>query len=337
MSRSLRVGIVVAAVAVVLSVVAFACTRNYYDNHRYHNNHYHTTQPRVTEPQLPPNNGNYPYQQNGVNVPMNARPARSPSPEILRGDLPQREAKIAQPNHTLPTTKIEHSYGVPQDGKPHQISIDNQTFFDNHPEYYAVAYDNVSTNKVLYLTFDCGYENGNTAKILDVLRDKDVPAAFFCTTDHFKQAPDLITRMIEEGHIVGNHSNTHASFSGLTRTQMTEEVIAADNYLREHFGYSSPFFRYPCGNYSESALDAVASLGFSNIFWSSSYADWDTNAQKGGQYALDTMMARLHPGAIILLHSVSADNAAAMADFIDGARAQGYTFQELTNLPMFHA
>jgi len=252
--------------------------------------------------------------------------------------LPTREVKIDQPNHTLPTTKIEHAYGVPQDGKPHQISVDNQRFFDAHPEYQAIAYDNVTTDeKVLYLTFDCGYENGNTAKILDVLHEKEVPAAFFCTTDHFKQAPELITRMIAEGHIVGNHSNTHAAFSGLTRTQMAEEVITADNYLRENFGYTAPFFRYPCGSYHESALEAVASLGFANVFWSSSYADWDTNAQKGGQYARDTVLGRLHPGAIILLHSVSADNAAAMADIIDGARAQGYVFRELTSLPALNA
>jgi peptidoglycan-N-acetylmuramic acid deacetylase len=118
---------------------------------------------------------------------------------------------------------------------------------------------------------------------------------------------------------------------------MAREVLAADNYLRTHFGYSAPFFRFPRGEYSESALQAVASLGFTSVFWSSSYADWDVNAQKGAQHALSTVMARLHPGTILMLHSVSSDNAAAMAQIIDQARAQGYVFRELTELSIFHS
>jgi len=255
--------------------------------------------------------------------------------------MPERPIEIAEPNHSLPTTKIEHSYGIAKNGQPHQISIDNQNFFDTHPEYAAIAYDTQAmqpgAEKTLYLTFDCGYENGNTAIVLDVLKEKNVKAAFFCTTDQLRTAPEIVARMINEGHIVGNHSHTHASFPSLTRTQMAEEIITADNYLRTHYGYSAPFFRYPKGEYNESSLEAVASLGFTNVFWSSSYADWDTNAQKGGQYALDTVISRLHPGAILLLHSVSSDNAKAMADIIDEAQALGYVFRELTELPIFHS
>ena len=264
-----------------------------------------------------------------LTVPAGAKAERPP--------LPKR--KIESPGkHSLPTKKIEHAYGVPKDGRPHQISIDNQRFFDQHPEYKAVAFDSRAmqpgAEKSLYLTFDCGYENGYTAKILDVLQEKEVPAAFFCTLDHFKTAPEIVNRMIDEGHIVGNHSTTHASFATLTPQRMAEEVLTADNYLRETFGYTSPFFRYPSGEYNETALRTVADLGFANVFWSSSYADWDVNSQKGGAYARDTMLSRLHPGAIILLHSVSADNAAAMAEIIDQARAQGYVFRDLMNLPI---
>jgi peptidoglycan-N-acetylmuramic acid deacetylase len=254
-----------------------------------------------------------------------------------RPPLPKR--KIESPGkHGLSTKKIEHAYGVPKDGNPHQISMDNQHFFNQHPQYNAVAYDirtmQPGAEKSLYLTFDCGYENGYTAKILDVLRDKEVPAAFFCTLDHLKTAPDIVNRMIDEGHIVGNHSTTHASFATLSPERMTEEVLIADNYLRETFGYTAPYFRYPCGEYNEQALRTVADLGYASVFWSSSYADWNVNTQRGGAYARDTMLARLHPGAIILLHSVSADNAAAMAEIIDQARAQGYVFRDLDSLPL---
>jgi len=283
--------------------------------------------------------------------PVAVSPAGFPSREILRGSpdsssgthtglrpLPARALAVADPNNSrhLPTTKVEHAYGVAQNETPHQISIDFQNFFELKG-YAAVAYDKLTKEKVLYLTFDCGYENGNTAIILDVLRDKNVKAAFFCTVDEMKGAPEIVARMINEGHIVGNHSVKHPSFAGIDRTRMAQEVIGADNYLRENFGYSAPFFRFPMGEYNESALDAVASLGFTSVFWSAAYADWDVNAQKGARYALDTVLSRIHPGAILLLHSVSADNAAAMADIIDGARAMGYAFRNLTELPQLNS
>jgi len=366
MSRKVKIGLLVLGLVVVLAA-AFGCGRNNNPGppHVTTTEHF-TTQPLPPVPSVPtpPNDGEtttdhyYTYPHDGTTyqyeytVPANAGTA--PLPEILRGAqdnaaqtftglraLPERPVTIVQPNSALPTKKIEYSYGVAKNGQPHQISLDNQRFFDAHPEYAAVAYDTAAMQpggeKTLYLTFDCGYENGNTAIVLDVLKEKNVPAAFFCTVDELKSAPEIVARMINEGHIVGNHSVSHPSFSGISRTKMAEEVIGADNYLRTHFGYSAPFFRYPKGDYNESALEAVASLGFSNIFWSSSYADWDTNAQKGPQYALETVMSRLHPGAIILLHSVSSDNAQAMPSIIDQAREQGYVFRELTDLPLFRS
>jgi len=283
--------------------------------------------------------------------PAAGTPAAAPSSEILRGapdpdaktftgltPLPVRKIAVEDPGNSrgLPVKKIAHAYGVAKDGIPHQISVDNQNFFDSR-HYAAVAYDNrTQDEKVLYLTFDCGYENGNTAKILDVLLEKQVPAAFFCTVDEMKSAPEIVARMISEGHIVGNHSVKHPSFCDIDRARMAQEVLGADNYLRENFGYSAPFFRFPKGEYSECALDAVASMGFTSVFWSCSYSDWDTSRQKGAQYALDTVLARIHPGAVILLHSVSSDNAAAMAQIIDGARELGYVFRDLTRLPLFN-
>ena len=231
----------------------------------------------------------------------------------------------------LSTEKISHAYGVAKNGKPHQISVDSQKLFTSK-KFKAVTYDVKNQDKVLYLTFDCGYDNGYTDKILDTLKQKKVKAAFFCTVDEMKSAPDVIARMIKEGHIVGNHSTTHPSFDEISRSEMTKEIQNCDNYLRKNFGYTSKYFRFPKGDYSECALELVGSLGFVSVFWSLSYADWDTKAQKGGDYAFEKVTSRLHPGAVILLHAVSSDNAEAMGRIIDYAREQGYEFKSLEDL-----
>lgn len=241
--------------------------------------------------------------------------------------------QVSDPENSrgLATEKISHSYGVAKDGQPHQISVDSQKFFESG-KFKAVIYDTKSQSKVLYLTFDCGYDNGYTDKILDTLKEKNVKAAFFCTVDEMKSAPDVIARMIKEGHIVGNHSTTHPCFDEISRSEMAKEIEDCDNYLRKNFGYTSKYFRFPKGEYSECALELVGSLGFTSVFWSLSYADWDTSAQKGADYAFEKVTARLHSGAIILLHAVSSDNAAAMSRIIDYAREQGYDFKSLDEL-----
>lgn len=218
-----------------------------------------------------------------------------------------------------------HSYGVSTYGKPHEISVNFQKLYD---KYNALCLD-TSGKKVIYLTFDCGYENGCTEKILNVLKEKNVPAAFFVTLPYLKSAPEVAARMILEGHVVGNHSDTHPNFSTITRTQMAKEIENVDNYLRTHFGYSSCYFRFPQGAYSESALDLVNNAGYTSVFWSSAYADWDTNNLKGKDYAFETVTSRLHPGCVLLLHAVSQDNADALGDIIDYAREQGYEFRQL--------
>lgn len=233
----------------------------------------------------------------------------------------------------LSTKKREHSYGVAKDGKPHNISVSAQQYFES-TGYRAICYDTKSTEKVLYLTFDCGWENGCTGKVLDTLKEKNVPSAFFCTLDHIKSTPDLIRRMIDEGHIVGNHSMKHPNFAEISRERMIKEIVGCNDYLQENFGYTSDFFRFPEGAYNEVALEAVDSLGMTSVFWSCAYADWDVNNTKGKQYAFDTVTSRLHPGAIILLHSVSPDNAEALGDIIDWARNNGYVFRSLNDIKM---
>ncbi len=235
-----------------------------------------------------------------------------------------------QNNRGLSTAKIAHSFGVAENGKPHEISVESQKYFEEK-KFDAITYD-TRGEKVLYLTFDCGYENGNTEIILDVLKEKNVKAAFFCTLTNIKSSPKLMARIINEGHILGNHSANHLCFDEISREEMAKEVEDCDNYLRENFGYTSPYFRFPKGEYSDSALDLVNSIGFKCVFWSLAYNDWNTDRQKGGDYAFETVTARLHPGAIILLHSVSSDNAQAMGRIIDYARSQGYTFKTLNDL-----
>ncbi len=241
--------------------------------------------------------------------------------------LPEITLSVIDPENLrgLSTSGVNHSYGVSKGGEPHHISVDNQKIYE---KYGGICLD-TSGKKCIYLTFDCGYENGYTEIILDALKEKNVTAAFFITMDYAKTAPEIVARMINEGHIVGNHSTTHANFSNISRLEMAEEIETLDNYLRVKFGYSSNFFRFPEGTYSESALDLVQNCGYKSVFWSSAYADWDANAIKGAQYALDTVTSRLHPGCVLLLHAVSPDNANAMADIIDKAKSQGYEFKAL--------
>lgn len=242
-------------------------------------------------------------------------------------------SKPANQSSGLSRKKREHSYGVAKDGKPHSISVDAQKYFESLGTK-AFCLDTKTEEKVLYLTFDCGWENGCTSIILDTLKEKNVPAAFFCTLDHIDAEPELIRRMIDEGHIVGNHSANHPDFSQISREKMTSEIKECENRLISDFGYTPAFFRYPEGAYNEDSLDLVDSLGYKTAFWSCAYADWDVDNPKGGDYAFETVTARLHPGAVILLHSVSPDNAEALGRIIDYAREQGYEFRALTDFPV---
>ena len=246
------------------------------------------------------------------------------------GALDKITYTATDPDNTkgLSTKKISHSHGPASGGKAHYTVVEFQKKLE---KYQAFTLD-TSGEKVLYLTFDCGYEHENlTSKVLDVLKEKGVSATFFCTLDHIKKETDLIARMIKEGHIVGNHSTTHPSFATINRSKMAKEIEETENYLRENFGYAAKYFRFPAGEYNESALELISSLGYSSVFWSVAYDDWDTSKVRGKDYAIEKVMSRLHPGAIILLHSVSKDNAEALGEIIDKAREQGYRFESIMN------
>lgn len=253
----------------------------------------------------------------------------TPDPSYKSGFAPLKKITYKASDATgLSTEKISHSHGPASGGKAHHTVLEMQKAME---KYKAFTVD-TSGEKVLYLTFDCGYEYENlTSRVLDVLKEKGVTATFFCTLDHIRREHDLIARMIKEGHIVGNHSATHPSFANISRDKMAKEIEETENYLRENFGYAAKYFRFPAGEYTESALEAISFLGYRSVFWSVAYDDWDTSKIRGKSYATEKVMSRLHPGAVILLHSVSKDNAEALSDIIDMARQQGYRFESIEN------
>lgn len=239
---------------------------------------------------------------------------------------------VIDPENSRGLSNEKHGYGfgVAKNGQPHSISVNNQKTFDSMENVDALALDTVSQDSRMYLTFDCGYEYNNlTADILDTLKEKDVKAAFFITLSYAKSNPELVQRMIDEGHIVGNHSATHPVFPDISRTKMAHEIYRVDEYLQEKFNYKSRYFRFPTGAYSENALELVTSVGYKSVFWSLAYADYDVDKQMGSEKAFNTVTSRFHSGAVILLHAISEDNAAVLGDVIDKARAEGYTFKTL--------
>ena len=181
-------------------------------------------------------------------------------------------------------------------------------------------------NKNVYLTFDCGYENGYTHWILDALKEREVKAVFFLTHGFAKENWQIVERMIREGHTVGGHSVKHKSFPSQTLEQTREEIVSVDRLIYAEHGYKMSYFRFPMGQYSERQIAAVYALGYKSVFWSFAYVDYEVNKQPSQTTALNTMTGRLHNGAIYLLHAISKSNALVLGTFIDRARAEGYQF-----------
>ena len=255
-------------------------------------------------------------------------------------EVGEYDVNDAENSRGLSNKKEGFGFGVAKDGKPHQISVDNQARFDKMSDVKALALDTVSTDKRMYLTFDCGYEyeyKGQklTPLILDTLKEKNTKAAFFVTLSFIKSNPETVHRMIDEGHIVGNHSATHPVFPDISRTKMAEELYKVDEYLQKHFNYKTDYFRFPTGANSYNALELVTSVGYKSIFWSVAYGDYDTENQMGAEKAFQTVTSRFHPGAVILLHASSIDNVNILSDVIDEAEKQGYELKTLDDYKGF--
>ena len=192
------------------------------------------------------------------------------------------------------------------------------------------------TQKELYLTFDEGYEHGFTSRILDTLQEKKVPAAFFVTKPYIKEHPDLCKRMIEEGHIVANHTAKHKNSVELTDDEFRRELQDTAAFFKEATGYDmGMYFRFPAGVYSARTLSLANDLGYKTIFWSLAFVDWEVNNQPGKQAAFNSVTNYVHNGCIILLHAVSESNTLALGDIIDHLHSQGYSFKSLDELPAF--
>lgn len=200
-------------------------------------------------------------------------------------------------------------------------------------QYNAFYMDNTRPKK-LYLTFDEGYENGYTSVILDTLKEKQVTAAFFITGPYAQNQQELVRRMIDEGHIVGNHTVNHPNLPKLETAQaMINELTEMNELVKTMYDYDMKYMRPPEGEYSKRVLAVSRDLGFRTVFWSFAYKDWDVNSQSGRDYAFNQVTQYLHDGAVLLLHAVSSDNAQALGDIIDYARAQGYEFASLDEVP----
>lgn len=176
----------------------------------------------------------------------------------------------------------------------------------------------------LYLTFDEGYENGYTAQILDTLKEKNVKAVFFVTQSYCKQNPQLVRRMIDEGHAIGNHSVRHLSMPTLTIDQMADEIMGLHTYVKETFGYEMHLFRPPMGEYSQLSLAVAQNLGYKTVEWSFAYYDYDPEDQPTPAEAYDRIVGAAHSGGIFLLHAVSQTNTSILGPLIDTLRSVGY-------------
>ncbi len=193
--------------------------------------------------------------------------------------------------------------------------------------------DDTSERKVIYLTFDCGYENGNTAKILDTLEKENVPAAFFLLDNIILQNTDLVTRMVKSGHLVCNHTKNHKNLCAATKEEIADDLSELEKIYEENIGAKmTKYFRFPEGKYSESALKSVSELGYKTIFWSFAYDDWDNARQMRPEKAIKKILNNTHNGAVMLFHPTSKVNANIMPVLITEWRKMGYTFGTLDEL-----
>ncbi len=187
------------------------------------------------------------------------------------------------------------------------------------------------TDNVLYLTFDCGYEGGYTEAILDALKKHDVKATFFVVGHYLNSAPDLVKRMVEEGHIVGNHSYHHPDMTQMSDMEaFQKELVDVEAKYEELTGQKmAKYFRPPQGKYNDRSLQMAEDLGYATFFWSVAYADWNKNSQPSHNKAFETLSKRTHPGAIILLHNTSKTNGEILDEMLTKWEGMGYTFGTL--------
>lgn len=216
-------------------------------------------------------------------------------------------------------------------GETPEAPKESSSFLNDYNAYYVGD----TSQKVLYLTFDEGYENGNTPKILDILKETNTPAAFFVVKPYIDTEPEIVKRMYDEGHLVCNHSNHHPSMAQVTDLEKFKaELEDVDLAYKNLTGTEIPkFFRPPMGKYSKNSLKKTQDLGYKTIFWSFAYRDWLVNDQPNEGKAIEKITKGAHPGAIMLLHAVSSTNTKVLKTVIENLKAEGYEFKSLNDLP----
>ena len=226
---------------------------------------------------------------------------------------------------TLSTKKIE--WGIKRNDNHNQpdLGSTNKKIID---EANGIAMGNKDSKKV-YLTFDMGYEAGYTPKILEVLKQNGVNATFFITAHYVNSQPDLVQQMINEGHIIGNHTVNHKSMPTLTNEQIKSEVMNLHTAIYDKFGYEMKYMRPPKGEYSESSIAYCNTLGYTTVMWSFAYDDWDENKQGREDYGKKKIIDNIHNGAVLLLHGTSKDNANILDYCIKEIKNMGYEFASL--------
>lgn len=229
------------------------------------------------------------------------------------------------------STSADGNWGLSfqQEGKP-PIANADAGYLKKYDGYYA----DMTEKKVIYLTFDAGYENGYTEKILDVLKKHDAPAAFFLVGNYIESSPELVKRMVREGHVVGNHTYTHPDMS-----QIAEEEAFRAELERMEKAYEDltgkkmkKYYRPPQGKYSEDNLKMAQKLGYKTVFWSLAYVDWYESDQPTEEEAFDKLIPRIHPGAVVLLHSTSRTNAEILDELLTKWEDMGYSFRSVEEL-----
>lgn len=235
-------------------------------------------------------------------------------------------AQIGEGNYSrLSNQKI--GWGIKRNDNHTQPDV-GTTNFKLLSQYEGICLGN-KEKKYIYLTFDEGYEAGYTEKILEVLKQNEVKATFFITAHYVNTQPDLVKRMIEDGHVIGNHTVNHKSMPDLSVESIKKEVMDLHTTIYEKFGYEMTYLRPPKGEYSQRTLAYTKSLGYTTVMWSFAYDDWDENKQGRQEYAKNKILENVHPGEVMLLHGNSKDNTNILDETIKKIKEMGYEFKSL--------
>lgn len=226
---------------------------------------------------------------------------------------------------TLSNEKIE--WGLKRNNNNEQPILDEKSR-EMVDAYNGITIGN-KNDKFVYLTFDLGFEAGYTESILNTLKENNVSAAFFITGHYLNSATDIVKRMIDEGHIVGNHTVNHHSMPSQNNESLRNEIMNLHTALYEKTGYEMHFLRPPKGEFSERNLELINSLGYTNVMWSLAYDDWDENKQGREEYGKNKIIENIHNGAVILLHATSKDNMNILDEVIKEIKNMGYEFRSL--------